>query len=222
MVRLHQVVLIGSAVLGSWLGMQAVHEFGHVAGAWLTGGRVARVVLHPLTISRTDLAEDPRPLLVVWAGPVLGCLLPLGAWGLAAALRRPWAYLPRFFAGFCLVANGAYIAGGSFDEGGDAGVMLRHGSPAWSLWAFGAAAVPAGLALWHRQGPGDSRCRLRLPGRPVGLARLRAGDRRGVGIPGLPPEVSGGLLPAVPGLDRVEERAARPSRRVTPGPDPGS
>jgi hypothetical protein len=30
--------------------------------------------------------------------------------------------------------------------------MLRHGSPAWLLWAFGAAAVPAGLWLWHRQG----------------------------------------------------------------------
>jgi hypothetical protein len=36
---------------------------------------------------------------------------------------------------------------------GDAGVMLRHGSPAWSLAAFGVAALPAGLWLWHRQGP---------------------------------------------------------------------
>lgn len=67
MARVHQAVLIGSTVLGSWLGMQAVHEAGHVVGAWLTDGRVARVVLHPLTISRTDLAENPRPLAVVWA-----------------------------------------------------------------------------------------------------------------------------------------------------------
>src|SRR4051794_31007732 len=111
--RFHQTVLIVSALLASWLGMQAIHEFGHVVGAWWTGGRVAEVVLHPLTISRTDLAENPSPLLVVWAGPVLGCLLPLVPWGLAEALRWPWAYLPRFFAGFCLIANGAYIAGGS-------------------------------------------------------------------------------------------------------------
>jgi hypothetical protein len=153
MKRLHQGLLIGCTVLASWLGMQAVHELGHVLGAWLTGGQVVRVVLHPLTLSRTDLAENPCPLTVVWAGPVLGVLLPLAAWGLAAALRLPGAYLLRFFAGFCLVANGGYIAGGSFDRLGDAGQMLRHGSPAWLLWAFGAVTIPAGLWLWHRQGP---------------------------------------------------------------------
>jgi hypothetical protein len=150
--RLHQAILILSLIPACWLGMQAVHEFGHVVGAWLTGGRVARVVLHPLTISRTDLAVNPSPLAVVWAGPVLGCLLPLAAWALAVALRWSWAYLLRFFAGFCFIANGAYIAGGSFDGVGDAGVMLRHGSPLWSLWVFGAGTVPAGLWLWHRQG----------------------------------------------------------------------
>ncbi len=153
MKRLHQVILILSTLLASWFGMQAVHEFGHVAAAWLTGGQVARVVLHPLTISRTDLARDPSPLLVVWAGPVLGCVLPLAAWGMAAVLRWRWAYLLRFFAGFCLIANGAYIAAGSFDRLGDAGVMLRHGSPAWCLWGFGVVMVPVGLWLWHRQGP---------------------------------------------------------------------
>jgi hypothetical protein len=37
-------VLILSIVLASWLGMQVVHEFGHVVGAWLTGGQVSQVV----------------------------------------------------------------------------------------------------------------------------------------------------------------------------------
>ena len=31
--------------------------------------------------------------------------------------------------------------------------MLRHGSPPWTLWLFGAVTVPAGLWLWHRLGP---------------------------------------------------------------------
>jgi hypothetical protein len=150
--RLHQAILIVSTILGSWLGMQAVHEFGHVVGAWLTGGRVARVVLHPLANSRTDLAVNPHPLPVVWAGPVLGVLLPLGLWKLADSLRLNAAFVLRFFAGFCLIANGAYIAVGSFDRIGDAGEMLKHGSAAWQLWLFGATTIPAGFWLWHGQG----------------------------------------------------------------------
>jgi hypothetical protein len=61
--------------------------------------------------------------------------------------------LATVFAGFCLIANGAYIGIGAFDQLGDAGVMLRHGSPMWALLLFGAAMAPARLWLWHRQGP---------------------------------------------------------------------
>jgi len=70
----------------------------------------------------------------------------------AAALRLRGSFVLRFFAGFCLIANGAYIAAGSFVRIGDSGQMIRHGSPPWQLWLFGALAVPVGLALWHRQG----------------------------------------------------------------------
>jgi hypothetical protein len=152
MARLPQAVLIVSTLLGSWLGMQAVHEFGHVLGAWLTGGEVVKVVLHPLTISRTDLAYNPNPLLVVWLGPVTGVSLPLTLWAIAAALHMPGAFVLRFFAGFCLIANGAYIGLGSLGEIGDCGEMLRNGSALWQLWLFGALTMPAGLLLWHRQG----------------------------------------------------------------------
>jgi hypothetical protein len=133
--------------------MQAVHEFGHVVGAWLTGGRIEKIVLYPLTISRTDLAANPRPLIVVWAGPAIGVALPLLIWSLAAVTKLPGAFVLRFFAGFCLIANGAYISGGSFDRIGDCGVMLHYGSPIWQLWLFGAVTAPIGLWLWHRQGP---------------------------------------------------------------------
>ncbi len=153
MQRFPQTLLIVSICLASWLGMQAVHEFGHVCGAWLSGGRVAQVVLHPLTISRTDLADNPRPLIVVWAGPLLGILFPLVLWGVLAAAQCRVAFLARFFAGFCLIANGAYIGVGSVDGVGDCGEMLRHDCPIWTLWLFGALAVPTGLALWHRLGP---------------------------------------------------------------------
>ena len=149
---IHRTVLILSTLLGSWLGMQAVHELGHVLGAWITGGRVARVVLHPLTISRTDVVENSHPLIVVWAGPCCGVLLPLLVWGCVTKLKPNIAFLPRFFAGFCLIANGLYIGIGSFDRVGDCGEMLQHGSPAWLLWGFGLLTVPVGFWLWHGQG----------------------------------------------------------------------
>ena len=149
MKRIHQVLLIGTFLPLCWFSMQAVHEFGHVVVAVVTGGRVERVVLHPLTISRTDVSPNPHPLLVVWAGPILGVLLPLAL----MFARFKWAYLLQFFAGFCLIANGAYIGVGSFGRIGDAGDMLRHGSPMWLLWLFGAVTLPLGLYLWNGLGP---------------------------------------------------------------------
>jgi hypothetical protein len=148
-----QVILIASVMLLSWLLMQAVHELGHVAGAKLTGGQVTKVVLHPLAISRTDVQPNPHPLNVVWAGPLVGIFLPLTIWLTAWRITRPVKSVVenflRFFAGFCLIANGAYIAFGARSRIGDCGEMLRHGSPNWLLWLFGAVTIPAGLWLWH-------------------------------------------------------------------------
>ena len=153
MKRLHQVLLIGTFLPLCWLAMMAVHELGHVLGAVATSGRVERVVLHPLTISRTDVSPNPSPLVVVWAGPVVGALLPLALLLAARVGRYKSAYMLQFFAGFCLIANGAYIGIGSFGKIGDAGDMLRHGSPIWSLWLFGVVTFPSGLYLWNGLGP---------------------------------------------------------------------
>lgn len=151
--RTEQILLIASFLGFSWLAMQAVHEGGHVLGAVATGGRVNRVVLHPLRLSRTDVDPNPRPLAVVWAGPLVGALLPLAVFLLARRCRWPGLYLFRFFAGFCLVANGVYIGVGGFHGLADAGDMLRHGSPRWQLALFALATVPLGLRLWHGLGP---------------------------------------------------------------------
>jgi hypothetical protein len=151
--RLDQVVLIGSFVGFSWLAMQAVHELGHVLGAVATGGQVVHVALHPCSISRTDVYPNPHPLAVVWAGPLAGVLFPLAAWLLARATRVPGDYLFRFFAGFCLVANGVYIGLAALIGVADAGDMLRHGSPLWQPLAYGLLTAPLGFWLWHGVGP---------------------------------------------------------------------
>jgi Peptidase M50B-like len=151
--RANQLVLVVSVLIASWLGMQDVHELGHGIAARLTGARVSKVVIDPLTISRTDLAENPRPLIVVWGGPVFGALFPIAVWLAAGAARLRGAFLVRFFAGFCLVANGAYIGAGSFNRAGDGGDMLRHGAAPWHLWLFALLTVPAGFWLWNGLGP---------------------------------------------------------------------
>ena len=154
MKRLPQLLLIVTFIGFSWLAMQVVHEAGHVLVARLTGAEVMKVALQPLIVSRTDVAENPHPLAVVWGGPLVGSLLPVLLFALAAAFRLPGVYLLRFFAGFCLIANGVYIGIGHFlAEGADPWVMMQNGSPRWLLVLFGVVAFPLGLYLWHRQGP---------------------------------------------------------------------
>lgn len=133
--------------------MQVVHETGHMLLARITKGEVTKVALHPLIMSRTDLAESPHPLAVVWGGPLLGSILPLLAYFVAFLIRIPCVYLFRFSAGFCLVANGVYIGTGwLIANGADPGVLLENGSPKWLLVVFGLLTFPSGLYLWHRQG----------------------------------------------------------------------
>jgi hypothetical protein len=67
--------------------MQVVHETVHVIVARVARGEVFRVALHPLIISRTNLAGNPHPLAVVWSVLMLGCLISLSLFGLAVALR---------------------------------------------------------------------------------------------------------------------------------------
>ena len=127
MKRLTQLLLIGTFLPACWLLMQVLHELGHVLAAWATGGTVTKVVLHPLAISRTGVSGSLHPLLVVWAGPVVGVVLPLVGFLLWRQAKLSAVYLVQFLAGTCLVANGAYVGVGAFDRIGDAGDLLRLG-----------------------------------------------------------------------------------------------
>lgn len=153
--RFFQVLLIGATLALSWLAMMAVHEAGHVLHLWCSGGTVERVELSPWSFSRTVPGANPRPLFVAWGGGIWGCVLPVVVYVMLRLVRWRFAYLARFFAGFCLVANGAYFGAGALlpGEADDAGVILALGSPRWTLLVFGVVAVALGLALWHRLGP---------------------------------------------------------------------
>ena len=72
--------------------------------------------------------------------------------GCCPAEFRVLRQVAQFFAGFCLIANGAYISLGWTDRVGDCGEMLRTGTPIWAMLAFGGITIPLGLYLWHGLG----------------------------------------------------------------------
>jgi len=147
-----QACLIASAIAGSWWIMLETHELGHVLSAVFSGGQVTHVSLPLAGISRTDIEPNPHPQFVAWGGALWGVALPLCAWLAVRSFASRYEFLARFVAGFCLVANGAYLGAGSFAPAGDAADLLRQGAQPWQLVLYGLVASAAGLRLWHGQG----------------------------------------------------------------------
>jgi len=137
----------------SCMGMMAVHESGHVLAALVGGGRVRRVVLPFTDFSRTDVDPNPSPRLEVWGGPLWGSVLPLFAWLLVRRkLSKSLRVAAGFFAGPCLIANGAYLGIGWTMTAGDAAELVKFGTPIWLLIAFGRTTAVPGLYIWHTLG----------------------------------------------------------------------
>lgn len=150
--RIRQAVFVATFMYYCWLMMQVMHELGHVVFTVLPGGEVEKVVLHPFAFSRTDVSVNPRPLLQVWGGPLVGVVLPLAIWGAACLFRPGSLALFRFFAGFCCITNGAYIGFGPNVTGLDTQVMLSLGCARWQLVLFGLVMI--GMGLWLLNGTG--------------------------------------------------------------------
>jgi hypothetical protein len=135
----------------AWIGMLITPELGHLIGAWMTGGSVVKVWIPLLGFSQTIVHPNPREHIVVWCGPIVGVLMPASL----LMIRRMAPTLIGFFVGFCLIANDAYIGIGWIRRAGDAGDLLRLGTPIWLMIAFGVCCAGAGLFCWHRT-PGVS------------------------------------------------------------------
>ena len=150
--RLCQAALLAGTLYGSWLLMMVLHEFGHAIHGWASGATVSRVVIGPHLLSQTVFDENPHPLFAAWGGALWGSLLPLAVWGGLALAKSARAYLGRFLAAFCLVANGGYIGVGALTLAGDAGDMTLYGCPRWVPALVGLPLAALGLYLWHRQG----------------------------------------------------------------------
>jgi len=120
--------------------MTVSHELGHVVSGLAGGARLTHLELRPWHFPQSHLVNDNHPLLTLWAGPVLGCLLPLLV---AFILRRPACW---FVAWFCVVANAAYLLLGYYSGNGelDSAKMIHAGARPLELLAAVTIALPPG------------------------------------------------------------------------------
>jgi hypothetical protein len=107
--------------------MTFTHELGHVVGGVASGGTLVDADLAPWSLPYSLFNPNPRPLVTLWSGPLMGVLVPLAV---AAMVQRDAAW---FVAYFCLLANGVYLAIGwvSGDRLLDTAQLLKHG--AWPI-----------------------------------------------------------------------------------------
>ena len=84
--------------------------------------------------------------MTLWAGPLVGAITPLSV---ASLLRHPWGW---FVAGFCLLANGCYlaIAWYSGDPHLDTPRLLSSGASKLSLVTYIVITVGLGYPLFRK------------------------------------------------------------------------
>ncbi len=72
----------------SWCVMVTTHELGHVVSGILSGGQLVHTELRPWKLPHSHFMPDPRPLVTLWGGPILGVTVPL-----LSAMNRCWTPL---------------------------------------------------------------------------------------------------------------------------------
>jgi hypothetical protein len=143
----NRFVRFGLLLALSWCAMTFTHESGHVVGGWAGGGTLREAHLWPWELPYSTFDPDPRPLVTLWCGPLLGVAVPLAFAGIA---RRPWAW---FVAHFCLLANGSYlaIAWATGDRLLDTPKMLEKGASTTLIAAYCVLAIGVGYVGFRRQ-----------------------------------------------------------------------
>lgn len=118
--------------------MTLTHELGHVIAGILGGAKLIQLELRPWHLPHSQFASDAHPQLTLWAGPVLGCLIPLAV---AVVVRRRAGW---FVGWFCVLANALYLLLGYVSGDGelDSAKMIAAGTRPIELLGFVAVTLP--------------------------------------------------------------------------------
>lgn len=144
---IHGGVNLAGLLVAGWCVMTTTHEAGHIVAGLAGGATLVAYDLRPWSLPFSLFTPDPHPLMTMWAGPMTGVLAPTG---IAALIRRPWTW---FIAGFCAVANGAYLATGwlTADSWLDTTKLLEHGAWPASIVAYCALTIGWGYPVLRRE-----------------------------------------------------------------------
>ncbi len=120
--------------------MVTTHEAGHLVGGWASGAELTACDLAPWRLPYSIHHPDPHPKVTLWAGPLIGVLLPLAT---AIVFRHRSVWL---VADFRLIANGSYLAlaFASDDRFLDTTRLLDAGTHPLGIVAFCLATIPTG------------------------------------------------------------------------------
>ncbi|MCP4177698.1 MAG: hypothetical protein GY756_08020 [bacterium] len=134
-------------IIISWWPMMVIHEFGHIISVLIFGGKINKLILYSWKFTYTIRSGSLHPLIDLWAGPVIGVLIPLIFYLIARKLRVGFFW--GMFSGFCLIANGIYIGIGWINKIGDTKEMINLGSPIYFMLIFSIVCTVSGLFIWH-------------------------------------------------------------------------
>jgi len=122
------------------LGLQLMlffHEISHLVVASLLGVELTFIDIFPGKISSMITVPNPYDSVIVWAGILLGSVLPFALipiWNTkslqAGTFFKLWAY-------FCVLANGSYLSLGFWESLSDSGKLIGFGWPVWSIIGIG-------------------------------------------------------------------------------------
>ncbi|MCE9608033.1 MAG: hypothetical protein K8U03_24370 [Planctomycetia bacterium] len=132
--------------------MATTHECGHLVGGWVSGGTLHHAELRPWHLPHSLFVPDPRPLVTLWCGPVLGVVVPVGV-ALVVRSGSVWKRPAWFIADFCLLANGLYLAASwiSGDRFLDTPRLLAAGAWPSAIGAYCAVTIGLGYPRFRAQ-----------------------------------------------------------------------
>ena len=142
--RLLQLAIL---LLTSWCVMTFIHESGHIICGCACDGRLTSADLIPWHLPYSLFDPNPRPLVTLWGGLVLGVVIPLA---IALVIRRDWMW---FVSHFCTLANGAYLATAwiSGDRYLDTPKLLEHGAHPATIAIYCLLTIGFGYVGFRRQ-----------------------------------------------------------------------